>query len=265
MDRGPHEPDRPNGTPFGDQLRELRGSKALDARPERRVRVGRHLGLHADQPLDDLDGRQLDALEQHLPRQQGSIELAAREDPAGTPWRRTVGDGLGTLGATPRTVVRGRTDSGQRRDGSDGLASFDFLAELNWLAVIVGAVMLLRARRAVVRAGLPRPSLAARRSAGSPGAHPAGDEDHDLRDPRPAYLVMAIAVGSAGGRDRHRHARRGHRPGAQSSASASRSCTRWSTRPSTRTSRSRGPGSRSTARYHALGILIVAIIVAVWR
>ena len=83
MDRGPHEPDRPNGTPLGDQLRELRGLKALDARPERGVRVGRHLRLHADQPLDDLDGRQLDPLEQHLPRQQGPIELAARQDRRG--------------------------------------------------------------------------------------------------------------------------------------------------------------------------------------
>jgi hypothetical protein len=69
MDRGPHEADRPNGAPLGDELRELVGPKALDARPERRIWIGRDLRLHADEPLDDLDRRQLDTTKQHLSRE----------------------------------------------------------------------------------------------------------------------------------------------------------------------------------------------------
>ena len=88
----------------------------LDPAPQRQIRVGRLLGLHADEMLDDVLGRPIDPLQQQLPPQQGPVERAPAEH------RRAV---LGSLRHRPgpyrspaKNVRMSATSrSGTSRDG----------------------------------------------------------------------------------------------------------------------------------------------------
>ena len=81
MDRSAHQP-RADGTAIGDELRELVSAEADETRPQRDVRVGRHLRLHADEVFDRALRGHLRAAQQELPLEQRPIEHAPAEDHA---------------------------------------------------------------------------------------------------------------------------------------------------------------------------------------
>jgi hypothetical protein len=71
---------RPDRAPAGDQVAELLGTKALQARPERDVGVLRLLSLQADKPLDQLERRLAGARQQALAGQQRPVQGARTEE-----------------------------------------------------------------------------------------------------------------------------------------------------------------------------------------
>jgi len=73
VDRRPHQHHGPDDPPLLDVGGKLRGVEVDDARPERRVWIGRHLRLHPDQALDDLARGHAFALEQQLALQDGAV------------------------------------------------------------------------------------------------------------------------------------------------------------------------------------------------
>jgi hypothetical protein len=62
------------------QMDQLLGVEVGQARPQRDVRIGRLLCLHADQVLHHPLGWQLYPLQQHLPRQERPIQCPLAED-----------------------------------------------------------------------------------------------------------------------------------------------------------------------------------------
>ena len=114
VDRRAHErhPDQPAGEHvLGDDL----GIERVDARPQRDVGRGRHLGLEADEVVDDLDRRRGHPRQQELPGEQGAVERAGVEHRDGhggrlrdaQPVRGTVPSRRTPVAATQR-VRRGR-------------------------------------------------------------------------------------------------------------------------------------------------------------
>ena len=84
------------------------------ARPERHVRIHRHLGLHRREVLDDLDHWPIDALQQHLPSKQCPVELARTEDPG-----HSVSMPCGRVGT--RSVRANGAVGSQRRREEEGV------------------------------------------------------------------------------------------------------------------------------------------------
>jgi hypothetical protein len=72
VDGGAHQRS-PHRAAVQDQARQLLWSEAFESRPQSCVRVFGHLGLHADQVLDRVDGRQRRATLQQLPLEQGAV------------------------------------------------------------------------------------------------------------------------------------------------------------------------------------------------
>ena len=84
VDRPAHDAD-PHELPALEQLRQRLRPEALEPRPERRVRVVRHLRLHADEVLDGRERRQRRPLEQELARERGAVQRPVAQhfhDPA---------------------------------------------------------------------------------------------------------------------------------------------------------------------------------------
>jgi hypothetical protein len=82
VDRRTHQL-RANRAALGDRRAELAGCEGLEARPERDVRVLRHLRLHAHEPLDHLDRGDVGAREQTLALEECAIQPAWPQDVAG--------------------------------------------------------------------------------------------------------------------------------------------------------------------------------------
>src|SRR5205823_6302229 len=82
MDR-PAQGRDADGASFLDQPRELGRVEALEARTHTDVRILRHLGLHADEPLDGPRRRHGLTREEHLAREQRAVQLATGEDARG--------------------------------------------------------------------------------------------------------------------------------------------------------------------------------------
>jgi hypothetical protein len=72
MQRGPHEPD-PDRLAVDQHARQRLRLKAIDPRPESDIRIRRFLRLEADQGLERLGRRALDARQQALPGEERSI------------------------------------------------------------------------------------------------------------------------------------------------------------------------------------------------
>ena len=85
VDRRSHQHHGTDDPSLLEICRELERVEVGDARPERRVRVGRHLRLHPDQALDHIDRGHAFAPEQELALQDGAIELPPRERPRRQP------------------------------------------------------------------------------------------------------------------------------------------------------------------------------------
>ena len=78
MKRGPQEPHADRAS-LGHRLRQGLGTEPIQPRPQRDVRVSRHLRLHRDEPLDGVERLHPAPAEQHLPFEQGSVQGAASE------------------------------------------------------------------------------------------------------------------------------------------------------------------------------------------
>ena len=79
MDRAPHE-RRPCRTPLAQRVAELERIEAAHPRPERDVRIARHLGLQADQPPDRVEDTDASPAKQHLAFQQRAVQRSAVQD-----------------------------------------------------------------------------------------------------------------------------------------------------------------------------------------
>jgi hypothetical protein len=62
------------------EIEEIGAAKPFEARPQPHERRPRHLRLKADEPLEGGERRHRLAGEEHLPREQGAVELASGED-----------------------------------------------------------------------------------------------------------------------------------------------------------------------------------------
>ena len=78
VDRRAHH-DGANDAPIDDQVRELLRPEALQARPERRVRVQRYLRLQANEVLDHLEHRSARAAQQVLALECGPVQSPQAE------------------------------------------------------------------------------------------------------------------------------------------------------------------------------------------
>jgi len=78
VDRPAHHAD-PHGRTSLEQIRERLAAEALEPRPECRIRVVRHLGLHADEVPHRFERRQGRALEQELPGERRPVQLAVAQ------------------------------------------------------------------------------------------------------------------------------------------------------------------------------------------
>ena len=82
VDRPAHDDDADDGA-VEQQLRQRARVEPVEARPQADVRVLRLLRLQPDEVGDDVERRTIDALEQQLPRQRGSVQGSGRQDHAG--------------------------------------------------------------------------------------------------------------------------------------------------------------------------------------
>jgi hypothetical protein len=73
MKRCAQEPQADRAS-LGDRLRQGLGTEPIKPRPQRDVRVSRHLRLHRDQPFDGVERLHPAPAEQHLPFEQGSVQ-----------------------------------------------------------------------------------------------------------------------------------------------------------------------------------------------
>ena len=97
VDRPAHEV-HPHDLALLEQPAELVRPEALEARPERRVRVQRLLRLHADEVVDGVERRELRAAQQQLPLEGRAVEGAVAEDVGAHARRATIGDPLPCTG-----------------------------------------------------------------------------------------------------------------------------------------------------------------------
>jgi hypothetical protein len=109
VDRPPHDDDA-DDLSVEEQLAELVGSEAVEARPQSQVGVERHLGLHPDEVPDRLQRGQRRSPQQELPRQRGPAEGASVQDLAIQGYSPTK----------PRARSRDSFDLSSRRSGPDG-------------------------------------------------------------------------------------------------------------------------------------------------
>ena len=79
MDGRAHERD-PHDVALLEEPAQLLGTKAVEPRPERRVRVARLLRLQPNKVLDRGEHRQRRAPEQVLPRERGAVQRPQPED-----------------------------------------------------------------------------------------------------------------------------------------------------------------------------------------
>jgi hypothetical protein len=78
MDRPAHDAD-PHGAALEQRRLELGRLEALEPRPERDVRVARHLRLQPDEVADDVERRKVDPPQQVLARERRPVQRAIGE------------------------------------------------------------------------------------------------------------------------------------------------------------------------------------------
>ena len=78
----PAEQGHPDGAALLQRVRQGLGAERLDPRPQRDVRIARHLRLERDEPLHRLERRHPPTPQEQLALEQGPVQRALRQDPS---------------------------------------------------------------------------------------------------------------------------------------------------------------------------------------